>query len=364
MKVTDLVNAIESFAPLSLQESYDNCGLITGNLQDEVHACLVTLDVTENVISEAVDKGCGMIISHHPVIFGKVTRLTGATFNERVIIRAIRENIALYAAHTNLDNINQGVNSILGEKIGLKNLRILKKTGNQLRKLVTFCPSEYADRVRIAISEAGAGHIGNYDYCSFNSEGIGTFRANENAHPFVGEINEIHKEHEVRIETVYPVYREREILKALLEVHPYEEVAYDLYPIANEFENAGDGMIGILEEEEGERAFLGRLKHSLGIPMIRHSNLQDLKIRKVAVCGGSGSFLLPDAISADADAFVTADLKYHQFFEAQGHLLLADVGHFESEQFMKELITRYLNKIFPKFALLISETATNAVNYF
>lgn len=364
MKIKEIISALDTLAPFSLQEEYDNAGLTTGHPEAEVHACLVCLDVTEDVIEEALKYQCDMIISHHPVIFKGIKRLTGRTMTERIVEKAIRGNIALCSIHTNLDNIEQGVNRKFCEKLGLHNTKILRKTGGVLRKLVTFCPVEYAERVREAIFKAGAGHIGEYEQCSFNAEGLGSFRAGDKADPFVGKKGELHFEKETRIETIYPVYREAQVVSALLEAHPYEEVAYDLYPLANDFSLAGAGMTGELVEEQNETDFLARVKSVLNIPVIRHSALTGKTVKRVAVCGGAGSFLIQDAIRSEAEMFITADIKYHQFFDAEGRIVIVDAGHFETEQFTCEILADYLKKKFTNFAVRISETLVNPVNYF
>ena len=355
---------MESLAPLSLQEEYDNAGLAVGNPESEIQSCLVCLDVNEEVIEEASRKNCQLVISHHPVIFKGLKRITGQTMTERVVKMAIQEEIAICSMHTNLDNVNNGVNRILGEKIGLVNLSILRKTAGILRKMVTFCPVEYADKVRDAIFNAGAGHIGEYDQCSFNAEGLGSFRAGVKAHPFAGKTGETHFEKEVRIETIFPSYLQKGIINALLVSHPYEEVAYDIYTINNEFDMAGAGMIGELEKKMTEPEFLLHLKDILKVPVIRHSPLLGKMVGKVALCGGSGGFLIPDAIGQKADFFISAEIKYHQFFEAERKLVIADAGHYETEQFTCNLMADYLKKNFANFAVQISETTVNPVNYF
>lgn len=364
MKISEIVQSLEELAPFSLQEDYDNAGLIIGHPDSETGACLICVDVNESVIEEAVRLNCKLVLSHHPVIFKGLARLTGQSMTERIVARAIREEIAIISMHTNLDNASSGVNRILAEKLGLTDLSILRKSGGLLKKLVTFCPADYAGRVREAIFEAGAGTIGNYDQCSFNAEGSGTFRAGDKANPFVGEIGEIHFEKEIRIETIFPAYRQSSIINALLKSHPYEEVAYDIYPLENEFDQTGAGMIGKLEQKMTEVQFLTLLKDVLKVPCIRHSPLLGKEVRKIAVCGGSGSFLLGDAIRRQADFFVSADFKYHQFFDADCKIVIADTGHFESEQFTCDLLADYLKKKFPTFAVLISETPVNPVNYF
>ncbi len=363
MRITDITDILEEIAPLSLQESYDNAGLLVGNSETEVSKVLISLDITEEVIREAKAKDCNLIISHHPIIFGGLKKITGKTYVERVVMSAIKNDIALYAIHTNLDNVNSGVNSILCNKLGLKNRQILAPKNSLLKKLTTFVPIDHADKVRKAIFKAGAGHIGNYDSCSFNSAGTGTFRGSQDTNPFVGEKGKLHFEEEIRLETIFPVFRQAGIISALLEAHPYEEVAYDIYPLENDFSLVGAGMIGETEDEIDEIDFLRKVKEVTGVGCIRHTGLTGRKIKKVAVCGGSGSFLIGDAVSSGADIFLTGDVKYHEFFDAEGKLVIADIGHYESEQFAKELIYSVLIKKFPTFAVLISETNTNVVNY-
>jgi dinuclear metal center YbgI/SA1388 family protein len=363
LTIGEITQYLESFAPLALQESYDNSGLQTGNHGDKVHAALITLDVTEAVVDEAIALGAGLIIAHHPVIFGGLKRLTGNNSVERVILKAVRHNIAIYAAHTNLDSISGGVNTMIARKLGLINQRILQPAQSVLRKLVTFVPVAGLDLVRNAIFEAGAGHIGNYDQCSFNTEGIGTFRGNEDTHPFAGEKGVFHTEPEVRIETIFPYWLENTIINALITAHPYEEVAYDIYPLENRFDKAGMGVVGQLSQPVDDEAFLDSLKEIFNVPVVRHSSLSGRKIEKVALCGGSGSSLLKEALRTKADIFITGDIKYHQFFDAENKIVIADVGHYESEQFTKELLIELLTKKFSTFALHLSEVKTNPVRY-
>ena len=364
MKIKDITGFLESIAHPFLQEPYDNCGLTIGSKDSNLEKVLLCLDVNEDVVDEAIQKGCNLIISHHPVIFKGLKKLNGNTENERLIIKAIKNNIALYAIHTNIDNILSGINGLLAEKTGLQNVEILLPKTGLLRKLVTFCPIAETAKVREALFNAGAGNIGNYDSCSFNTEGNGTFRANENAHPFTGNINELHFEKETRIETIYPVYLEKEIIAALLNAHPYEEVAYDIYTLNNEFSKTGSGVIGEINSEIGETALFDVIKKELGIQCIRHSKFTGKNIKRVAICSGSGSFMIQEAIRKKADVFLTADLKYHDFSEADGKLLLADIGHFESEHIIKELLFKILTEKFNNFAVLISEKDLNPVYYY
>jgi len=329
----------------------------------EIEKALISFDVTEDVIEEAKQKGANLIISHHPIIFGGLKKLNGKNYVERVVIAAIKSDIALYAMHTNLDNVILGTNRILADKLGLQNAQVLAPLKGRFRKLITFCPTQQADKVRNAIFEAGAGHIGKYDQCSFNAKGEGTFRAGENANPFVGELNKIHFEEEVRIETIFPDYLERRIIAALKKTHPYEEVAYDIFKLENESTELGAGIIGSLETEMDEKAFLVKLKGLTQAGVVRYTALRNKKVKKIALCGGSGAFLINKAKAAGADVYITGDVKYHEFFDADGQIVIADIGHYESEQFTKELLISYIKEKFPTFAVQISDTNTNPINY-
>jgi dinuclear metal center YbgI/SA1388 family protein len=364
IKLQKVISILESVAPAALQESYDNSGLLVGDPGREVKKGLVTLDITETVLEEAAQKKCDVIFSHHPLLIKGLKSITGKNAEERIIAEAIRSNIAIYACHTNLDNAGKGLNDFLCRKLGLTNTQILLPKTGLLRKLVTFCPIEHAEKVRHALFSAGAGQIGNYDSCSFNSEGSGSFRASEAAKPFVGEKGTIHYEKEIRIETIFPSYFEKEVLKALLDSHPYEEVAYDVYCLGNDFKAVGAGMVGELDKETDETMFLDHVKAVLQARYLRHSPLSGKRIKKVAVCGGSGSFLIPYALKAGADAYITGDVKYHNFFETNHTMIIVDAGHHETEHFAKELMYSLLNEKFSNFAVLISETNTNPVNYY
>lgn len=363
MKLSEIISVIESFAPLAYQEAYDNAGLLLGSENMEIKKALITIDVTEEVINEAINVKANLIISHHPVIFNEIKKITGKTYTERIIIKAIKDNMAIYAAHTNLDNVMEGVNYKICQKLDLDNLRILSPVKGELRKIVTFVPLDHADKVRLAIFNAGAGQIGNYEQCSYNLEGFGTFKGSEETNPYAGEKGKLHIEKEIRIETIFPKAIQQKVVSAMIAAHPYEEVAYDIYPLDNSYANAGMGMIGELEKDTNELTFLKRIKSVFDIKTLKHTKLRNKNIKKVAVCGGSGSFLIKDAISADADIFITGDIKYHQFFDAYDNILIADVGHYESEQFTKEIFYELLKKKLPKFALHLSKVKTNPINY-
>ncbi len=364
MKVKEIVSFLESYAPLSFQENYDNSGLLTGSPSMEVNGILLCLDTLEITIEEAIRKNCNLIISHHPLIFGGLKSLTGKNYVERTIIKAIQNNISIYAGHTNFDNIFNGVNKKIAEKIGLDQVKIIVPTKKNLYKLVTFVPKDHAQQVRTAIFNAGAGHIGEYDQCSFNVPGQGTFRGSDNTNPYVGEKGIIHFEDEIRLETIFPSYLRSAVIQALIDSHPYEEVAYDIYQLENEYNKAGSGMIGILNKEMTGTGFLNHLKNIFQTGVIKHTNLLEKKIKKVAVCGGSGSFLVKNAINAGADIFVSADFKYHQFFDAENKIVIADIGHFESEKFTIDVFYEILVKKFPNFAVQKSEIISNPINYF
>src|SRR5687768_10375400 len=337
IKIKDVTHYLEQWAPLAYQESYDNAGLITGSLSEEVKGILVSLDCTEEVVEEAIQSGCNFIVAHHPILFKGLKKLTGSTHVERTIIRAIKNDIAIYAIHTNLDNIHTGVNRKISEKIGLKQLKILSPKNNTLSKLVTYIPKQHADTVISALYAAGGGQIGQYKNCSFQFQGVGTFMPTDLADPFLGEHNKQAFVDEVRVEMIFPTPLKNNLLKELFQAHPYEEVAYFIIPLLNENQEVGSGMIGELETAMEPLEFLHSLKGSMNLKLIRHTKLPSKKIQKIAVCGGSGSFLLQNAIRAGADAFVTADFKYHEFFDADNKIIIADIGHYESEVFTKEL---------------------------
>ncbi|MEO7992481.1 MAG: Nif3-like dinuclear metal center hexameric protein [Chryseolinea sp.] len=363
IKIKDVTTFLESWAPRSYQESYDNSGLLTGNAASEVKGILVSLDCTEEVVTEAIKTGCNLIVAHHPIIFKGLKKLTGSNYVERTIILAIKHDIAIYAIHTNLDNIHTGVNLKIAQKIGLKNLYILAPKTDTLQKLVTFIPKTDAEKVLAAMHEVGAGQIGEYKNCSFKVEGIGSYLPTGSAHPNIGTIDKQEFVNEVRIEVIFPIHLSGEIVAAMKSSHPYEEVAYYLTNLSNENQEIGSGMIGELEEAMEPSAFLKGLKSSMNLSVIRHTDLLNRNIKKVAVAGGAGSFLLPKAIQAGADIFITSDFKYHEFFDADGKIIIADIGHYESEVFTKDLIVGVLMEKFPSFAINFSKTITNPISY-
>lgn len=362
-RIKEITRALEAFAPLPLQESYDNCGLQIGDQNTDVSGILLCIDVVEATIDEAIHKNCNLIISHHPLIFSGLKSITGKNYIERTILKAIKHNIALYAAHTNFDAASGGVNKVICEKLGLKNLKILSPAKESLLKLVVYVPVKEAEKVRNVIFEAGAGVIGDYDCCSFNVQGSGTFRGGEKSNPFVGEKGHLHTEPEVRIETIMPAYISGRVVAQMQLAHPYEEVAYDLYPLKNALETTGAGMIGDYEGGLDEESFLKKVKKTFIAEGIRHTPLLGKLPQKIAVCGGSGSFLISNAIAAKADFFITGDIKYHDFFKAEEKIVLADIGHYESEQFTVEVFHDIILKNFSKFAVHYSEVNSNPLKY-
>lgn len=365
MQIKDILSEIEKFAPLPYQEQYDNCGLQTGDASREATGALLTLDVTEAVVAEAIQSGANLIIAHHPLIFSGLKSLTGRNYVERTLLKAIRNDIAIYAAHTNLDNMQLGVNHKIAERLGLKHAKVLAPVSNSLFKLYTYVPPQAAAGLLDALFAAGAGQIGAYSECSFRTEGTGSFRPLAGSNPVIGQAGGPREvPAEVKVEVIVPKHLRNAVLAALKQHHPYEEVAYELLRLENENQTIGAGMIGELEQPLPVAEFLALVKQQMKTDCIRHTEPHVSHISRVAVCGGAGSFLLPDAIRQQADIFITGDFKYHQFFDAENRILIADIGHYESEQFTIEIFSEILKKKFPNFALLFTKLNTNPVNYY
>lgn len=365
MIVKEIVSVIENVAPLALQESYDNAGLIVGDENATVTGVLLCLDITEEVVNEAISKKCNLIIAHHPIVFKGLKKFNGKNYVERVIIKAIKNDVHLYAAHTNLDNVlEHGVNQKIAQKLKLTDCSILAPLQDNLLQLNTYCPPAYAEMLRKALWEAGAGHIGDYANCSFTLAGTGSFMPIGEANPVIGKLDELEFVEEVKLSFVLPKELYSKVLNALKESHPYEEVAYEMLTLANTNQTKGAGMLGILPQPMQITAFLSYLKQQMRLEMIRFTPLSvDKDIETVAICGGSGRFLLEKAIAAGADAFVSADFKYHDFFEANNKLVICDIGHYESEIYTLEIFMELLKEKFPTFAVLYSAISTNPVKY-
>lgn len=363
MTIKDVTQAIEEFAPLAYAEDFDNVGLLLGDQNTKVTGVLVTLDTLEKTVDEAISKNCNLIVSFHPIIFGGLKKITGKNYVERVVLKAIKNDIAIYAIHTALDNMPHGVSKGMSDALGLKNRSVLIPKSGVIKKLTTYVPKNEVISVREALFAAGAGNIGNYEQCSFSTKGKGTFKGNEQSNPTVGKAGELQIEKEVQLNVTFEARLQSSILKALFNAHSYEEVAYEITTLDNTNQNIGMGMLGELETPQDERSFLENVKKVFDAQGIRHSALRDKPVQKVAVLGGSGSFAIGAAMSSGADALITADLKYHQFYQAEGQLILADIGHYESEQFTKNILTDYLTKKFTNFAVVLSDENTNPIKY-
>ncbi|MBC3757338.1 Nif3-like dinuclear metal center hexameric protein [Hyunsoonleella sp. SJ7] len=364
MIVQDVIDHLEALAPLSYAEDFDNVGLLVGDKNAELTGVLVTLDTLESVVDEAISEKCNLIVSFHPIVFKGLKKLTGKTYVERAVIKALKHDIAIYSMHTALDNAFQGVNDMICNQLGLTDKIILIPQSGTIKKLTTYVPKNEAEALRTALFKAGAGDIGNYSNCSFNVEGYGTFKGNDKSSPTIGNKGETHTQAETKVTVIFAKHLESKILRTLFEVHSYEEVAYEVVTIENKNQQIGMGMVGELASPMSETEFLNYLKEKMNTGVIRHSSLLGKSIQKVAVLGGSGSFAISAAKALGADAFVTSDLKYHDFFNAENRILLADIGHYESEQFTKNLLTAYLKKKITNFAIILSNTNTNPVKYF
>ncbi len=364
MLISDILQYLETIAHRSLQEDYDNAGLLVGNKKQQCNGILISLDCTEAIVEEAIQKNCNLIVCHHPIIFKGLKKINGNNYVERTIIKAIKNDIAIYAIHTNLDNVLHGVSGKMATMLGLQHVKILAPKNELLQKLVVFCPNDAAEKVTEALFAQGAGHIGNYSECSFVSTGIGSFKPELGANPKVGEIGIRETLNESKIEVIFPKWKLQDILIAMKAVHPYEEVAYDVFTLQNQFQEIGSGVVGEFATAISEKEFLENLQKTFKIKAIKHTTFINKPIKKVALCGGAGSFLLGNAIAADADAYITSDVKYHEFFDADRHLLFADIGHFESERYTIDLLFELLSNKFPTFALLKTNVNTNPIAYF
>ncbi|RCW90170.1 Nif3-like dinuclear metal center hexameric protein [Winogradskyella arenosi] len=363
MIIQDVINHLHNLAPLAYAEDFDNVGLLVGNKNEKVTGVLVTLDTLEAVVDEAIENQCNLIVSFHPIIFKGLKKLTGKTYVERVVIKAIQHNIAIFSIHTALDNAFQGVNDIICNQLGLINKKVLIPQSGTIKKLQTYVPKADAEALRTALFKTGAGSLGHYESCSFNMEGQGTFLANDDANPVIGKKGKLHTESETAISITFKKHLESTVLRTLFDAHPYEEVAYEITTLENSNQHIGIGMVGELEHEMPAEACLKFIKAQMQTDCIRHTNPLDRPIKRIAVLGGSGSFAISAAMAAKADLFITADLKYHDFFRAENKIILADIGHYESEQFTKSFLVDYLSKKITNFAIILSKTNTNPIKY-
>lgn len=362
--IKEVIEVLEQLAPPAYQESYDNAGLIVGSGRTEVTGVLLTLDVTEEVIAEAIERNCNLVVAHHPIVFKGLKKLNGKNYVERTVLKAIKNDVAIYATHTNLDHVTNGVNWQIAQLLGLQNIRVLAPKKQILSKLTFFSPIANTQSILNALHETGAGNVGNYSNCSFRTEGTGTFLPNSLSNPVIGESGKQEEVKEHRAELIFPSHLESAIISTLKRAHPYEEVAYYLQSLENENQEVGAGAVGELPEPLETESFLRFLKEKMQLQVIKHTKPIRETVQRVAVCGGAGSFLLPNAIRAEADVFVTADYKYHEFFDAENSIMICDIGHYESEVCTKNLLHNYLSGKFPNFALCLSEVNTNPVRYF
>lgn len=363
MKIQEVTDYLDSRLLPYYQESWDNAGLQAGDSTQDISGALICLDVTPDVVDEAVARHCNLIVSHHPLLFSGVKRITPTTQTGRLLMHILQHNLCVYAAHTNLDNLCWGVSGELAKRIGLQNCHVLDPMPDKLKKLITYCPSAQAEAVRNALFEAGAGCIGGYDACSYNLQGTGTFRAGNDCHPFCGQRGELHLEPETRIEVIYESRIEAALVAALIAAHPYEEPAYDLLPITNAYSRIGAGAYGTLPRPVNTMEFLAQVKRTLHLPVIRCSQPCKTQVQRVALCGGSGAFLIDKAKRAAADIYLCGDLKYHEFQQAEGEIILADIGHYESEQFAKDIIYRVMSEKFCTFAVQTAQRDKGYIYY-
>jgi dinuclear metal center YbgI/SA1388 family protein len=363
IRIREIVRHLEQVAPLAYQDDYDNAGLVVGDASAAVTGVLICLDVTEALLLEAKTKKCNLIIAHHPIIFRSIRQLTGKNHLERCIIYAVRNNIAVYTLHTNFDNVARGVNLQIAQALGLGNLSILLPKPGTLSQLTAFVPRAFIDSALHALHAAGAGYLSDYAHCDLAITRIGSPKPTSTANPHLGIAEESEKGKERKIEVVFPKHLEKPVLRALRASCPHEEVAYYLHDIRNTDARVGAGMIGELSASLSSRAFLEYLKAKMNLAYLRHTELIDRPIKCVAVCGGSGSFLIEEAILKQADALVTADVKYHDFFKAENQILVVDAGHYESEIGTKKLIHTLLSEKFTSIAMLQCETVTNPIHY-
>jgi dinuclear metal center YbgI/SA1388 family protein len=362
MQIREICQQMEAWAPLAWQESYDNAGLLAGDANATAKGVLISLDCTEEVVDEAIQKGCNLIISHHPIVFSGLKKITGANYVERTVIKAIQNNIALYASHTNLDHAPKGVSYHLASKLGISG-QVMKPMRDALKALQYYVPVSHEKVVREALHAAGAGNIGEYSSCSFTQEGIGRFQPSSASNPHTGTANVLSEVQEVKVEMIFPTHLAGPVVAALKSAHPYEEVAYSTYSLDNSWQDVGAGYIGLLEKPLLPEDFLHFAKERLGLHTLKHTALPEGPISKVAVCGGAGSFLIKEALKQKADAYITSDIKYHEFFDAENQCLLIDVGHYESEVMIIDAVHDYLSKKISNFAVLKSETNTNPVRF-
>jgi dinuclear metal center YbgI/SA1388 family protein len=346
--IRDIADALEQWAPPGSAQSYDNVGLQVGDASRSVERAVLALDCTPAVVEEAERQGAELIITHHPLLFQPLSAVTTDDYESAVALRLAEAGIALYSAHTNLDAAPGGVSFALAKRLGLTDVGFLDGFDETLYKLATFVPADHFDAVRSALADAGAGRIGDYEACAFAHEGTGFFRPGDAANPHIGTAGgDLESADEVKLEVEVARWDLGGVLGALQDAHPYEEVAYDVYPVQQKNSRAGLGAVGRLASPESLSDFLGRVADRLDAGSLRYAGPDEATVERVAVCGGAGSDFVGQALAAGADAYVTADVKYHEFFEALGpdgvpQLAFIDAGHYETEALTEALLRDWL----------------------
>jgi len=365
MTIKQVTQFLEQKFPLYLQEDFDNCGVQCGDVRQEITGAMVCFEMSEQVIDEAIAEGCNLVISHHPLILKRgITKILPTDRVGAMICKALAHNMVLYSMHTNIDSGVGGGNDVFAEKLNLQNVKVLEPHKGLYRKLVVFVPKENAEALKSALFEIGCGVQGNYDSCGYTVHGQGQFRPLKGANPHIGEENQLEHVEEERIEMIYPTGLQRTVVQAIYEHHPYEEPAFDLLPLENESRTIGLGRIGELPKVMPVSEFLECLKDKLGFEHCRYAGDTTKMIHKVAVCGGGGSSFIDLAIASGADAYVSGDFKYHDFFKSHSGTLLVDIGHYEGEYFIKNIIHQQIKENFTNFAALISKMEKVEVKYF
>lgn len=346
MIVKELIKYLEDWAPPGAAWEKDNVGLLVGSGDEKIENIFLSLELTGEVLEQALKKNCNFIFTHHPLIFNPVKNLdVNKNPNSKLIYKLIKNDINLFSAHTNLDFTKDGVSFTLAKKLKLNKITFLKNEESNQFKVVVFLPETNLDEVASAMFNQGAGIIGEYNNCSFRTNGIGTFKGSANSNPFIGKKENFEKANEVRLEVLVDSWKLNKVINAMLKSHPYEEPAYDIYPLRNKNVNYGAGAIGELDNEMNVNEFLKHVEKSLLLSNFRFVNGNKRRIKKVAVCGGSGSELLNDAISKNADVFITADIKYHTFHDAKNKILLIDAGHYETEVVILKIVEEKIKKL-------------------
>ncbi len=369
MRCSEIITYFEEWAPKEISWQRDNVGLQVGSFEREVKNILISLDFTDRVLDDAIKKRCNLIITHHPFLFNPLRKIDTSKDRKSILLeKLIKNDITLYSAHTNLDFTKEGVSFQLARKLKLKNISFLVNLKSNQYKIIVFVPADAVDKVAQAIFNAGGGIIGQYSHCSFRTPGVGTFFGSEKTNLAVGKKISFEKIDEVKLEVLVNSWKQHKVISAMIKSHPYEEVAYDVIPVENSNVNYGSGAVGELENPISPGDFLNHVVRNLKIKNFRYTKGKNSKIRRVAVCGGSGSDLIRDAVNQNADAFITADLKYHTFQDYEGKIMLVDAGHYETEihslDEVKRRLTNFLHERNSKVKIFKYSGSTNPIVFF